>query len=94
MNKIKDNKIEDKFCPKCGLKLVLVRENNEVYFPTTPFWSYGYSVDRAGEKYDSKTGKRMYRTEYHCPTKEIYGGLFCRKMRSHYVILGETNLTD
>lgn len=81
------------FCPKCGSKLVEVISPNEADFWTNPWWSYGYGVNRAGPMYDTNTGKRLHRIELHCPTMETTG-FFCRKTESHYILLGETNLSD
>ena len=84
-------KEEPRYYSKCGIQLVLVSAPNEKDFYTMSLYSI-YPLNRAGEKYDRKTGKRMHRTEWHCPAK-TKGGWFSKK-EYHDIILGETDLID
>lgn len=86
-------KEKERYCPKCGSKLLEVREDNEKDFYTSSLFSI-YTVNRKGDKYSSENGKRMFRTEWHCPVRERTGGLFSRKEKSHYIFLEKTDLTD
>jgi len=83
----------ERYCPECGSKLEVVKVPNENDFFTRGYYLEGTYINRAGKKYDKNTGKKMYRTEYHCPTKRKTG-FWCRKERSHYIILGETDLIE
>lgn len=88
---MKEEKEKKEFCPECGSELYLVRQPNEDDYYTMSLYSI-YGCNRAGNAYSTKTGKKLWRTVWECPTKKNVGSFFCPKKQTHYSRLNETDL--